>query len=493
MSGSYAVGSNYLAFTVGGAGAAGTGAFTIAALVQPAVGNNNAGFVGLYASSTDTRAVFEDSNHLFGVNDFSDGFSTLTQGTWYLVGICKPSGSAPWRFHVWAYASDGSGSFSHGTSTGSSNQGDGSTITEIRLGANEVSSNGLIAVTAVWTRELSDAEFDSMKSGSLTSWRDVSGGAPAELISLENWNGTSGATIPIGTSAYSSTTGTVSSGSNPPGFNFSLAAAGITATPLIGPGRSGPGGRWTLPPLDFSTASVVSAAAENATATGAAFDATVAVTANAETTTGTGAANDAQAAITSNAENTAGTGTANAATVDLQVNAGNASATGAANDGQAAITVNAEATTATGAAFDATVSTEANTSANAENAAGTGAANAATVALAPSAEPAAATGSAFDATVSITVNAESTAATGSALDAVGGVGAQADVAAATGDAFVTALAIQANAEAAAALGAALAPTIGGTTIKATSTAAVTDRRTSADAVTGRRTSSGGVG
>jgi hypothetical protein len=252
VSGSYGVGTNYLAFTAGSSGAAGTGAFTIAALVQLATGNNNGGFVGLYAGGTDTRAIFVDSLHLYGVNDFSDGFGTLAHDTWYLVGLTKPAGSAPWRMHLWPYASDGSGTMSHGTSTGAGNHGDGSTITQIRLGANEVASNGLIACAAVWTRELSDAELDSMKSAALTAWRDVSGGQPADLISLENWNGTSGAAIPVGTSAYSSTTGTVSSGANPPGFSFTLAAASVlTAAPFTGiaPGRISPSGRFRAGPF----------------------------------------------------------------------------------------------------------------------------------------------------------------------------------------------------------------------------------------------------
>lgn len=252
MSGSYAVGTNYLSFSAGSAGAAGTGAFTIAALIQVATGNNNSGWVGLYASSTDTRAIFADSLHLYGVDDFSDGFGTLSHDTWYLVAITKPAGSNPWRMHLWPYASDGSGTMSHGTSTGAGNHGDGSTITDIRLGANEVASNGLIAAAAIWTRVLSDAELDSMKSNLLSSWRDVSGGQPAELISLENWNGTSGAAVPIGTSTYSSTTGTVSSGANPPSFNFSLTAANtLTAAPFqgIAPGRISPSGRFQFGPL----------------------------------------------------------------------------------------------------------------------------------------------------------------------------------------------------------------------------------------------------
>ncbi len=237
------------------------------------------------------------------------------------------------------------------------------------------------------------------------------------------------------------------------------ASTGITVISLSGPGRVAPGGRWQLPPLDFTLTSAATPAAENASATGAAFDATVSVAPNAETTSGTGTVNDAQAAAGANAENAVGTGSANAPTVDVQVNAGNSTGTGTANDGQAAITVNAETTTATGVANDATVSTASFTNANAESTAGTGAANDASVAIAANAENAAATGTAFDASVSVACNAEATTATGSAFAAAGGVGALAEASLATGTANVAALAIQANAEASAALGAALDPTV----------------------------------
>lgn len=224
MSGSYAVGANYLGFTAGSAGAAGTGAFTVVALVQGGVGNNNAGFVGLYASATLTRAIFEDTNHLYGVNDFTGGYGTLTQGTWYVVAQTKPSASAPWRFHYWAWNSTPSGAFSHGTEVGAGNQGNGSAITAVRIGANAVNANGLIAAVGIWTSELSDGQIDTLVSANLSDWAALS---PAELISLENWTGTTGAVVNVGTSTFSAVTGTVSSGANPSGFNFSTGATTV--------------------------------------------------------------------------------------------------------------------------------------------------------------------------------------------------------------------------------------------------------------------------
>lgn len=251
MSGSFDVtaATASINMTAGGAGAAGTGGYTIAVLAQPATGNNNAGLCGLYASATLNRAFFEDTNHLFGNNDFSSGFGTLTQGTWYLCIQSKPAGSALYDFDLWPYASDGSGTMSRGPSTGAASQGDGSAITEIRIGANAIKGNGLVAVLAVWNRQLTSLERDSMKSGSLSAWNAVSGGPPVALLSLENWNGSTGCVDLVGTSALSTITGTVAAGANPPGFSFSLAATStsVFAVPLIGPGRSGPGGQWQLP------------------------------------------------------------------------------------------------------------------------------------------------------------------------------------------------------------------------------------------------------
>lgn len=252
MSGSYAVGTNYLSFTSGTAGATGSGAYTIVVLAQPAIGNNGAGMCGLYTSGSANRDLFEDSLALFGQNDFSSGFGALTQGNWYVCAQTKDAGSNTYRHHFWAYASDGSGTMSHGVATGSATHGDGSAITEIRIGATEVPANGLIAAIAIWTVALSDADLDGFKSANLSSWTTSGSGQPKELISLENWNGTTGASVLIGTSSYSSTTGTVSSGANPPSFSFALTAPStLTAAPFqgIAPGMISPSGRFRAGPF----------------------------------------------------------------------------------------------------------------------------------------------------------------------------------------------------------------------------------------------------
>jgi len=228
--------NSYLSFTAGTASAVTQGAYTVAVLAQPAVGNNNGGFAGAFVSSTQVRALFEDTNKIYGNNDFSSGFSTLTQGTWYLIAQSKAAGSNTYRHHVWAYAADGSGTMSHGVSTGSGNQGDNaSAATELRIGFNVIKGNGPIAIMCWWTRVLSDAELDSMKSNLLTTWRDVSGGAPKELIHGKDFDGTNGSTmtVAIGTSSFSSKTGTTAAGANPPSFDFSLGGTNATATPSV--------------------------------------------------------------------------------------------------------------------------------------------------------------------------------------------------------------------------------------------------------------------
>lgn len=232
--GSGGTGPPYISMTAGGAGAVGTGDYTMVALVQPA---GNCGVMSAYASTTLTREILIDSGAVFGLGDFSSGWPTVTPGNWYVMGQSKAAGSNTYRHHLWQYASDGSGTMSHGVSTGSGTHGDGSTITELRVGSNDNRANGLIAVVAYWDRVLSDAELDSLKSPNLSAWTAVSGGAPKALISLQNWNGTTGAADVVGTSTFSGVTGTVNVGADPPSFNYSLAAAAAPA-----------GARVPLPP-----------------------------------------------------------------------------------------------------------------------------------------------------------------------------------------------------------------------------------------------------
>jgi len=218
--------------TAGAAGAVGSGAYTLAMLVRPTTGNNNSGLLWCDSAGSHQRSFFEDALNLFGLNDFSSGFPSLTQGNWFVIAQSKAAGSNLYRFHIWAYASDGSGTMSHGTESGGASQGDGSTIDAIRIGIAEDRGNSLIAAVGLWTSALSDGQLDTLKSASLASWADLS---PAELISLENWNGSTGATAVVGTSSQSSITGSVGVGANPPGFSFALTAAAALSGPQVIP------------------------------------------------------------------------------------------------------------------------------------------------------------------------------------------------------------------------------------------------------------------
>lgn len=247
MSGSFpGSGTNYVALSAGGTGAAGTGAHTLVVLMNPTtVTNPFHGFASLMASSTRTRELFCDTGHLFGISDFSSGFGTITGGgttaSWWVAAISKPSGSAHYRFHLWNYASPVSGSMSHGESTGSANQGDGSTITEIRVGDADDIGNGLVAVVGVWNSVLSDGQLDTLVSNNLSDWAALS---PAALISLQNWNGSTGCTDVVGTASQTGITGTVSTGANPPGFNFAL--GGIPYSPPRTVQGRDPGETWWI-------------------------------------------------------------------------------------------------------------------------------------------------------------------------------------------------------------------------------------------------------
>lgn len=209
--------------SAGGAGAAGTGAHTIAVLWKSDTVNVNCGLASLYASSTQVRQLLTDGGELFGTGDFSSGYPTNAVGldTWYVGAITKVSGSAHYRCHLWPYASDGSGTMDHGEAADAANHGDGSSITQIRVGLTDVRGNGLIAVVGIWNSALSDANLNTLKSGNLSAWAALS---PAELISLENWDGTDGCTAVVGTSAKTGITGTVGVGANPPSFNFSVSS-----------------------------------------------------------------------------------------------------------------------------------------------------------------------------------------------------------------------------------------------------------------------------
>lgn len=215
----------WLTGTAGAAGPVGTGAYTIATLYRPAVAND--GLTSLRAAGVEVRSLLQDTFHLFGTGDFSSGDATTTTATWWIGAQTKPAGAQPYRHHAWLYDPSGAGVMAHGVSTGSGNHGDGAAIDELRIGWASNRGSGDIAVMAYWSSALSDVQLNTLRSGSLLAWAAL---APQELITFENWNGATGWSTRLGSSALSSITGTVGVGANPPSFDFNLAAS-VDLTP----------------------------------------------------------------------------------------------------------------------------------------------------------------------------------------------------------------------------------------------------------------------
>lgn len=230
MSASMGIGANYLELTGGSAGAAGTGAYTIAALVQPGAGNNNMGVATLLTSGSRVRSLFEDSLKLFSENDFT-GFGSITQGQYYVFIQSKAAGAGQAvNFEIWPYNSGGTGTMTTGTD--GTNNGDGTAVNQIRFGQAIDNANGLYSVLGIWTRQLSGAERQSLKTNLLSVWAGL---GPAELIHTKNWNGTTGLTVAVGTATFVGVTGSVGVGADPSGFDFNL---GVSVVDPIAGGAS---------------------------------------------------------------------------------------------------------------------------------------------------------------------------------------------------------------------------------------------------------------
>jgi len=234
VSGSFdAAADQYVSLSAGGVGAMGTGAFTIAALFKTPTlfAGSIRTAIGLYASGALSREIIDVDGALFGFGDFSAGYGVFARDAWYVAALSKPAGAAHYRGHIWAYDSGGAGAMSHGEAAGAANHGDGSAITEIRVGLADVRTNGLIAVVGLWASALSDAQLDTLVTTALSDWAAL---GPDALLSLETWNGATGCTDVLGTAAQTGLTGTVGAGANPPGFDFALSRANGLAGAVSG-------------------------------------------------------------------------------------------------------------------------------------------------------------------------------------------------------------------------------------------------------------------
>lgn len=200
---------------------AGTGAYTMALLVEP--DSANVRLSDWFASGTEKGQFLLDTSLLFGKDDFSDGVNTGYTGStsWVFVAITKAAGSTTYRMHYWTYASDGSGTMNHAVATGAGNHADESpAATEIRIGwSSGTSMDGDIAVAAFADRAMSDSEIDTLKTNLLSDWQALGFDFG---IHLGSWDGTGGSDVVwAGSSGTATENGTVGvGGSNPASFDF---------------------------------------------------------------------------------------------------------------------------------------------------------------------------------------------------------------------------------------------------------------------------------
>jgi hypothetical protein len=229
-------GHQYVACSVGTLGAAGTADYTLVSLIYTGNDGLYLGPLSLWSGSVtgvEERTMFADGGPWFGNGDFSAGFGTSPGGTWLLIAQSKAAGTNVYRWHEWTYASDGSGTKTHTNGTGT--HGDGSTIAAVRLGDTvtrymNVSSG--IALSAVWKRVLSDADFVALCGNTAAAFMNLSTGAPDAL-----WlcNVASPSSIVDSTGNGANATSVVGSGitgsaADPPSFDYSLSSpSGISA------------------------------------------------------------------------------------------------------------------------------------------------------------------------------------------------------------------------------------------------------------------------
>lgn len=217
-----------ITLSAGGTGAMGTGAHTIAVLFNAS--NAAAAFLSLLDSTPAVvREFLTDSGSLFALNDFT-GMAGVSTSTWYVAAVSKAAGSSAYRYHLWAYDSGGAGSMTHANG---GSQGDGNAVNAIRVGfgGGGDKMRGLIAVVGLWTSALSDANLNTLVSTHLSAWAALT---PQALISLQNWNGSTGCVDVVGTSSQTGLVGTVATGANPPSFDFSLTTAAAPPAPRTG-------------------------------------------------------------------------------------------------------------------------------------------------------------------------------------------------------------------------------------------------------------------
>jgi len=454
--------NSHVDFSIGNAANVSNGAFTMMVLWLTPASSLNSGLTSVLNSGTERRAFGMDTAHLFGDNDFSSGFGTLTASHWYWLALTKPAGSAHFRCHLRDYTTGGA--WSHGEAVGAINQTDPGTSNSLQVGAGTsfASSAGDVAVAGVWTSELADLTIEALGTSAL---KDFMAGNPQWAARFMLSAPTSIQDLTGGGGNETGRTGTITASADPPAFDFLGAQGAISASrhPGRGPSRT----RFYQTPRStdiISAASVVNAPAEVTNATGTASAATVSIAPSAGVTSATGTAASPTASVAPAAEVTNATGTAKAPTASVAPSAGVANATGSAAAPTASVAPAAQVTNATGTAKAPTASV----APAAQSISASGSAKAPTPSVAPAAGVTNATGSAPSPSVAITVNAGLASGAGSAFDAtvstVNATNASAEVTNATGSAKAPSASVAPAAGQAAATGTAFNATVstGGT-------------------------------
>jgi hypothetical protein len=230
MSGFWDSGDGYLEFTPGAF--SGSGAFTIAALANPA--GSTHGIAAWTNGGAAKGGLLLSGWSVFGNDDFTPGFGPVdisgNSPGWQVWVITKAAGASHYRAHIWDYDPTGSGTMSHGEAAGAGNHPDYPVAEAIRVGGGVVPGNGGIAVVAMLDRALSDAECETLVSTSLADWAALS---PDFAVELSD---------PTAPNVFAGTSTLVGGGSgatdvaDPSGFDFSVTPPPGNVGPTVNAG-----------------------------------------------------------------------------------------------------------------------------------------------------------------------------------------------------------------------------------------------------------------
>jgi hypothetical protein len=210
-----AIGS-HVDFSIGAAANLGNGAFSLLTLWKSA---GNSGLLAGVNSGTERQGFLLDTQHLFGTGDFSSGFGTVTAGDFWWLGFSKPAGAAHYRGHTKDFTAGGA--WSHGEAVGAANHGDPGVSNSIQVGAipSTASSQGDVAVSAIWTSNLSDLAFEAAATSALA---DLMAASPQWAVRFMQSAPTAIQDLTGGGGNESGRTGTITASADPAGYDFTL-------------------------------------------------------------------------------------------------------------------------------------------------------------------------------------------------------------------------------------------------------------------------------